>query len=195
MYKELFQTLISLVSETRHTWEKLSGKEEKAEEFLSRFIYPFLGLIAASAFAGVLFTEERFSTEYALKQSIKAFVSCFGGFYLAAYVLNELGKAFFGQDDNLRRCRRFTGYASAPMFAIYIILALVPLLPLSDFSLLRMLIIYLYTGYIVWEGASPYMKIEDRLRLKFTAVTAFLIVSAPELINTILFILMPGMRI
>lgn len=195
MYKELFKTLIALVSETGRAWERLAGKEEKGEEYLSRFIYPFLGLIAASAFVGVLFTQDSFSLEYALKRSIKAFVSYFGGFYLAAYLLNELWKGFFRQGDNPRLCRRFTGYASAPMFAIYILLAWIPLLPLSGYSPLRILILYMYTGYIVWEGAGVYMKIEERRRTAFTVAAAFLIVSAPELINTILFILMPGMRI
>ncbi|MDR2810925.1 MAG: YIP1 family protein [Tannerellaceae bacterium] len=195
MFKELFKIVLSLASNAELTWEKLAGKEEKGDEFLSRFLYPFIGLIAASAFIGVLFAEESFSIEYALKKTVKASVSSFGGFYLAAYLLNKLWESFFKQKDNLTLCRRFVGYASIPMFTVYIILALMPMQPLLDFVLLRMLVLYLCTGYIVWEGSRSYMKITEDGRIIFTVITAFLIVSAPELINMILFILMPGMRI
>jgi hypothetical protein len=195
MYKELFRTVISLITKTGYTWKELAEKEEKGDEFLTRFVYPLIGLVTASAFIGVLFTEQTFSVEYALKLSIKALLSSFGGFYLTAYLLNELQKGFFEQSDNPRLCQRFVGYASAPMLTLYIVLALIPLFPLSDLFLLRIILLYLYTAYMVWEGALPYMKVEERRRMPFTFITAFLIVAAPELIHNILFLLMPGMRI
>ncbi|MDR2118409.1 MAG: hypothetical protein LBP25_02575 [Tannerellaceae bacterium] len=195
MYKELFRIVISLVSKTGQTWKELAEKEEKGDEFLSRFVYPFIGLVTASAFVGVLLTEKEFHTEYALKLAIKALVSSFGGFHLAAWLLNELRKSIMKQYDNLRLCRRFVGYASAPMFAVYIVFSLIPLFPLLDFRLLRMLALYIYTAYIVWEGAPSYMHTTESGRMKFTVTATGLIILSPELIGGILFLLMPGMRI
>jgi hypothetical protein len=197
MYKELFRIILSLISRTGQTWKELAQKEEKDgdDDFEARFVYPLIGLAAASAFTGVWLTEKEFHLEYALKLSVRAAVSYFGGFHLAAWLLNEVRKSFFRQPDNLKLCRRFAGYASAPMLAVYTVFALVPLFPLLDFRFLRVLMLYLYTAYIVWEGALSYMNTDGRFRMRFTMLASLLIVLTPELINGVLFILMPGMRI
>jgi hypothetical protein len=184
-----------LVTDTRGAWVKLAQKEENDRELLARFVYPLIGLVALAAFAGVFFSEENFQLEYALKRSVKAAVSYFGGFHLAAYALNEMRRGFFDAGNEPKPCRAFTAYASAPMFALYILLSILPILPLADFFLLRLLVLYLYIGYIVWQGASIFLKIPGRQRATFTALATLWVVAAPELIHALLFLLMPGMRL
>jgi hypothetical protein len=190
MYKELFKWVIAIVSQPGKAWGVLSKKEEKGDEFLTRFVYPLIGLITVAAFVGILFKQKEFSVELALKSSIKALVSYFGGFFLASYFLNELWQSVFKQEKDIKLCQRFVGYSSALMYSLSIILLL---LPVSDFFFLRIFI--LYTVYIVWEGATPYMQVSDAIRLKFTIIASVLIVSLPEIIGLLLFMLMPGLRI
>ena len=52
----------------------------------------------------------------------------------------------------------------------------------------------LYTFYIVWEGAGPYMRVEEKIRLKFVGTATGLILLTPWLIEVILSMLMPGLR-
>lgn len=187
MYKEIFKWIILIISQPAKAWYLLARKEEKGDEFLSRFIYPLVGLVTVAAFLGVLFTRKEFDVELALKSSIKTLVSAFGGFYLAAYLLNEVWQGVFKREKNMKLCQRFVGYSSSLMFALNIVLMLLP-----EFFFLRIFI--LYTFYIVWEGAGPYMQVDENVRLKFVGIATALILLMPELIKFILFLLMPGLR-
>ncbi|GHT37776.1 membrane protein [Bacteroidia bacterium] len=199
MYKELIRLVVAMITQPGKAWKKLAAKTERGDEHLSRFVYPLIGLVTLAAFAGVLFTEKSFNTELALKSAIRALVASFGGFFLASYLLNELWKGIFKRGDNPRLCRRFTGYASSLMFALDIVLSI---LPLSDFFFLR--IFLLYTIYIVWEGAGPYMGITGvKIRLVFydvseqmffTIAASTLIIAWPIFIRELMFLLMPGLR-
>lgn len=187
MYKEIFRWVIAIISQPGKAWEILTKKEEKGDEFLSRFVYPLIGLVTACAFLGVLFTRKEFDLELALKSSIKTLVSSFGGFYLGAYLLNEVWGSFFKRDKDMKLCQRFVGYSSSLMFALNIVLMLLP-----EFFFLRIFI--LYTFYIIWEGAGPYMQVEEDMRLRFSGIATVIILLTPAVIEFILFMLMPGLR-
>lgn len=187
MYKDIFRWVIALISQPARAWRALAKKEEKGDEFLSHFIYPLIGLATAAAFLGVLFTRKEFDVELALKSSIKTLVSSFGGFYLGAYLLNEVWQSFFKRVKDLKLCQHFVGYASSLMFALNIVLMLLP-----EFFFLRIFI--LYTVYIIWEGAGPYMGIEEKIRLKFVGVATAIILLTPLIIEQALSMLMPGLR-
>ncbi len=186
MYKELFKWVIAIISQPGKAWDMLTKKEDNTDEFLNRFIYPLIGLVTATTFVGVLLTQKEFTIELALKSSIRTLVASFGGFYLGAYLLNEVWQSVFSRAKDMKLCQRFVGYSSSLMFALNIILTLLP-----EFFFLRIFV--LYTFYIVWEGAVPYMQIEESVRLKFTAFTTFIILLTPWLIGFIISILMPNL--
>lgn len=188
MYKEIFKWVIALISQPRRAWAVLAEKENKGDEFLARFIYPLIGLVTVSAFLGVLFTRKEFDVELALKASILTLISSFGGFFLAAYVLNEFMPSIFHKKKDMKLCERFVGYSSSLMFALNIVLILLP-----EFFFLRIFV--LYTLYMVWEGAGTYMDIEESGRMKFVAISTALILLTPWIIEVILKMLMPGLRV
>lgn len=188
MYKEIIKLVILIISQPAKAWEMLSLKEEdKEEDFLSRFIYPLIGIVTFAAFLGVLFTRKEFDVELALKSSIKTLVSAFGGFYLAAYVLNELWMSMFKRIKDIKRWQRFVGYSSSLVYALTVVLMLLP-----EFFFLRIFI--LYTVYIVWEGAGPYMEVDEPVKLKFVGIVSAVILLAPMIIEVVLSMLMPGLR-
>lgn len=94
MYKEIFRWVIAIISQPAKAWVLLAKKGEKQEEFLSRFVYPLIGFVTVAAFLGVLFTRKEFDLELALKSSIRTLVSSFGGFYLGAYLMNEIWQVY-----------------------------------------------------------------------------------------------------
>lgn len=187
MYKEILKCVIELISHPARAWEELSQRNETEAVFLRRFIYPIIAVITIVAFLGVLFTRKEFDLQLALKSSIKAFVSTAGGFYLGAYLLNEVWHSFFNRDKDMKLCQRFVGYSSSLMFALNIVLTLLP-----EFFFLQIFV--LYTVMIIWEGAGPYMKVEEKERMKFVAFSTAIILLTPMLIGTLLFLLMPGLR-
>lgn len=126
MYKEIFRWVIAIISQPAKAWVLLAKKGEKQEEFLSRFVYPLIGFVTVAAFLGVLFTRKEFDLELALKSSIRTLVSSFGGFYLGAYLMNEIWQGIFKREKDLKLWLRFVGYSSSLMFALNIVLMLLP---------------------------------------------------------------------
>ncbi|MDO4755807.1 MAG: YIP1 family protein [Parabacteroides sp.] len=187
MFSEIFKIIIAIISQPLKTWEMLAKNEEDRETFLSRFIYPLIGVVSIVAFVGILFTRKEFDVELALKSSIRTMVSVFGGFYVSSYLLNEFWQSLFNREKNLKLCQCFVGYASSLMFALNIVLTLLP-----EFFFLRIFVFY--TFYIVWEGAKPYMQIEENERMKFVGVSTVLILFTPWMIEFVLTMLMPGLR-
>jgi hypothetical protein len=196
MYKDLFKLIVAMIVNPGNTWAGLARKEEKGDEYLTRVVYPLIGLVTLAAFAGVFFSQRHFDWEVALKSAIKELVASFGGFFLSSYILSELWKGMFGKSENIQLCRRFIGYSSMMMYALNILLSL---LPVSDFFYLQFFL--LYTAYIVWEGAKPYMGIGDEqvkgasAQMMLTILATASIILLPKIISNILFLLMPGLRI
>jgi hypothetical protein len=188
MLRNLFNTTIGLIFKPSEAWKNLRAKRtDDYESFLSDYIYPYMGMIAVAAFVGVLFTRKEFDFQIALKTSILEFLSAFGGFFLASYILNELWRTFFHQESDMKLCRSFVGYASSLMFALTIIESLLPaIFFLGFFSL--------YTIYIVWEGAVPYMEVKESDQFRFVTIATIIILLTPIVIHFILRLLMPGLR-
>lgn len=187
MFKELFNRLIAFIFKPVEAWQALSRKEESSEVFLSRFVYPLFGLMALSAFLGILFTRKEFDFEIALKSSIKILISSMGGFFLSVYILNELWRTVFKRAKDAKLMQRFVGCSSSLMFVLNIVLALLP-----EFIFLQMFV--LYTAYIVWAGSGSFMKIEEGEQVKFTVWASVVIILTPTLISLFFWMLMPGLR-
>ncbi|MDR0697735.1 MAG: YIP1 family protein [Tannerella sp.] len=188
MFKELYYTTISLIFSPSKAWRDLCEKRtDNNEKFLSDFVYPFVGVITLAAFLGVLFARKEFDIQIALKSAILSLLSVFGGFFLASYLVNEMWHSLFRREKNMKLCQNFVGYSSVLMFSLDIILSLLPV-----FFFLRFLV--LYTIYIVWEGAIPYMDVQEPEQLKFVGFSTIIIIGTPYIIGFILRLLMPGLR-
>jgi hypothetical protein len=173
-------------------WVKLKNEQNEQNEgnetFLSRFVYPFIGLITLATFVGNFLSRRDFDLQSALKMSILSLISSIGGFFLASYLLNEIWNRFFGREKDFKLCQRFIGYSFVAVFAVDIILSLLP-----EFFFLK--IFMLYTIYIVWEGARLYMEVDETGQLKLSLIATALIIFVPVLIEIIFRILMPGLRV
>jgi len=187
MFKEIFLRLTKLIFKPSEAWASVPRGEDEHEAFLSRYIYPLFGLIALAAFLGVLCNRKEFDFAIALKATIMSFVSAAGGFLLGAYLLNELWQGVFKRPKNMKQCMYFVGYASAVMFLRSIVLSLLP-----EFFFLHVII--LYTVYIIWEGAMPFMEVQEDQQLKFTIIASIVIILSPIVIYYASLIMMPNMR-
>ena len=83
MYKEIFKLVVAIISQPGKAWDILTRKEEKDDEFLSRFVYPLIGFVTVAAFLGVLFTRKEFDVELALKDISRCVRRLLSGFLFA----------------------------------------------------------------------------------------------------------------
>ena len=104
-------------------------------------------------------------------------VALFGGYFLAAYAINEMGIKMFGMHANMPLVQQFAGYALVVPFLLQIVTGLLP-----DFRIIAWLLQF-YIVYVVWEGAPIMMKVEEKQRLKYTLLSSVLLILCPTVIQ------------
>ncbi len=177
MFKEIVLKIVQMITAPDVLWQKLLANENH-EAFLNRYLYPIFGVISLTSFIGGIWITPNGDLQTGLKSSIISLVTVYGGYYIASYILNEFLPRF-GISKNEPKTQQFVGYASALMYALFIILPF-----LSDFFVLW--VFALYTAYIVYIGYGVYMNGKDEHQMSFTGVATTAILLTPAIINTIL---------
>ena len=150
-YKELFDRVLLLLSSPAKAWVDIAAEDDR-KKVMSEFVYPMVGLCGLSVFIGTLIgnTAGTSAFQVAMTRCCATFVSLFGGFFLASYLTNLLGKNSLGRDDEKELNQQFVGYAMVVTFVLNIISGLFTI------SLLHW-IFQFYTIFVVYEGARTLM--------------------------------------
>ena len=191
MFKQLFVLLFKIIVEPAPTWKRLSEKEDKENEnFYKSYLFPVAGIIVLLSFAGVLITYsfDVHVLQQAMKTVVKQMVVYGGSFYILSCTLSNFVFPRFNLPKDKLRAEKFTGYTSAFIYVVAMVKALFPVLFLLE-------LLTLYTGYILWAGATHFLKINGNLILKFTIFAGIIILLTPFLLNLLMGLLMPGMKI
>lgn len=178
-YKELFHKILVLLSAPGKAWEEIK-KENERDNILTGFVYPLIGVCGLAEFAGT-FIERGISPDvfqYALQSCCAVAVALFGGFFLIAYLLERMGKRWFGSSCSREMIQTFTGYSLVVTFVLNAIC------PFFQLAILRWLL-QLYTLFIVFEGARRYLDIKEAKLTSYTLVATVLILLCPALIEFI----------
>ncbi|MBR3718131.1 MAG: DUF1282 family protein, partial [Bacteroidaceae bacterium] len=91
-YNSLFKRIMLLISSPAKAWEEITL--ESRQLVMKEFVYPLIALAGLSVFIGVLFDVGWSSPDNyqeAMTQCCAVAVSLFGGFYLSAYLVNQIG--------------------------------------------------------------------------------------------------------
>lgn len=180
-YKELFHIAMLLISSPARAWEEIRLEEDKRKVFIS-FVYPMIGLCGLSVFIGSLLVKGwggPQSFQYAMTQCCAVAVSLFGGYFLAAYLINGLRVRMFMMDNDIPLTQQFVGYALVVPFLLKIIIGILP-----DFNIIALLLQF-YIVYVVWEGSAVLMKVAEKDRLRFTILSSILLIVCPAVIEFI----------
>ena len=188
MYKSIIKWILAVNIQPARAWRVLAKKNKDSQDILTSFVYPLIGILTLVAFVSVFLNRQESDTQMALKSAITILVTTFCSYYSAVYILNELGNRYFDQTKSITKWQQFIGYASSLMFAMNIVLMLIP-----DFFFLRAFV--LYTFYVIWEGSTIFMDVKETDKVKFTGIVTVVILFSPQIIERILYWLMPGLRI
>ncbi|NDV58408.1 YIP1 family protein [Bacteroides sp. 519] len=170
---------MQLISSPAKAWEEIYLNEDK-QKVLSAFVYPMIGLCALAVFAGVLFRQGWGSPESfqeAMTRCCVVAVSLFGGYFLASYVINEIGVRYFRQENDLSLIYQFAGYSLVVSFLTNFVTGLFPEIGFWG------LIFQFYIVYIVWVGAGILLQIKEESRMGFTLVASLLLITCPLFIQ------------
>lgn len=177
-YKALFKISILLISSPAKAWEEIRLEDRRA--VFTAFVYPMIGLCGLSVFIGALLTNgwsEPQSFQVAMTKCCAVAVSLFGGYFLAAYAINQMRVKMFGLASDPLLSQQFAGYALVITFLQNIIVGVLPDL------LLICLLLQFYIVYVVWEGAGVLMQISEKSRLRFTIFSSTLLIVCPTVIQ------------
>ena len=180
-YKELIHITLRLISSPAQAWEEIRLEEDRRKVFTA-FVYPMIGLCGLSVFIGSLLTMGwggPQSFQYAMTRCCAVAVALFGGYFLAAYLINVMGVRWMRIPDQLPLVQQFAGYALVVVFLLRIVLGILP-----DFQIIAILLQF-YTVYIVWEGSARLLRVTDANRLRFTLMTSVVLIVCPMVIEWI----------
>ena len=178
-YKELLNITLRLISSPAQAWEEIRLEEDRRKVFTA-FVYPMIGLCGLSVFIGSLLAlgwSGPQSFQYAMTKCCAVAVALFGGYFLAAYLVNLGAARFFRMVDNLPQVQQFAGYAMVVIFLLRIVLGILP-----DFQIIAMLLQF-YTVYVIWEGCVKLLQVTEANRLRFTLLASVLLIVCPMLIE------------
>jgi hypothetical protein len=178
-YKELFNRVVLLLSSPAKAWGEIAC-EYNRKKVMSEFVYPLIGLCGLSVCIGTFIgnTAGVSAFQIAMTRCCATFVSLFGGFFLASYLVNLLGKNTLGREDEKELCQQFVGYAMVVSFVLNIITGL------FSISLLHW-IFQFYTIFVVYEGAKTLMEVEGKSLTRYSLIASVIVILCPSLIGTI----------
>lgn len=178
-YKELFDRTVLLISSPAKAWERIMDEGDN-KKVMSEFVYPMIGLCGLSVFIGTFIgnTAGASAFQIAMTRCCATFVSLFGGFFLAAYLINLLGKHFFGREEELELNQRFVGYAMVVTFVLEAISGL------FSISLLHW-VLQFYTVFVVYEGARTLMDVKEKDLTRYSLIASLIVIVCPGLIANV----------
>lgn len=178
-YKELFNRAVLLISSPSKAWADIALEDDR-KKVMSEFVYPMIGLCGLSVFIGTFIgnTAGASAFQIAMTRCCAAFVSLFGGFFLAAYLTNLLGKRILGRKDELELNQQFVGYAMVVTFLLDAVSGL------FSISLLRW-VLQFYTVFVAYEGARTLMDVDEKNLTRYSLMASVIIMVCPGLIEVV----------
>lgn len=174
-YKVLFHRVLLLISSPAKAWEEIRVEEDRRRVFTD-FVYPMIGLCGLSVFLGTIFSygwSGPQAFQLSMTKCCSVAVSLFGGYFLAAYLINLIGMRLFRMGNDLLTVQQFAGYALSLSFMIQIVTGVLP-----DIRVIGWLLQF-YTIYIVSEGVPVLLNVPERQRLKYVLIASFLLLFCP----------------
>ena len=177
-YKELFRRLFTLIASPRKAWVEIST-ESPRRDVMASFVYPLIALCGLAVLLSNFLNDgmERSVYQPALMEMCSYCIALFGGFFLAAWLLDTLRQRLLGHAADMPEAQLFVGYAMGVVLAADILAVVFPQLFIF-WWLLRV-----YVLYVVWEGSDVLFAIPDDKRFTFAVAAAAAVVLSPAVIR------------
>ena len=178
-YKDLLSRTLFILSSPAKAWEQIAS-EDDAKSVLLAFVYPLIGLCGVCEFIGTFFGKEFIPDVFqlALTHCCAVAVALFGGFFLSSYLIEKMLQKWFATTLSKDMITVFVAYSMTVKFVLDMLSSLLSLK-------LLLVILQIYTLFVVFEGTRRFLKIrEDKVTL-FTLVATIIILLCPSIIELV----------
>lgn len=179
-YKELFSRLLMLITSPKKAWVEISA-ESPRRDVMAGFVYPLIALCGLAVLLNAFMKDglERSVYQPALMQMCSYCIALFGGFFLAAWLLDMVRQKFMGHAPDMPGSQTFVGYTMGIVFVADILSIVFPQFFIIWWGL------RLYTIKVVWEGSDVLFSIPDDKRMAFLAMASAAVILSPTIIRTL----------
>ena len=179
-YKELFQRLFALIASPKKAWVEISS-ESPRHDVMATFVYPLIALCGLAVLFNKLMGDglERLTFQTAAMDICSYCVALFGGFFLAAWLLDLVRQKLLKHDSDMAGAQIFVGYAMGVVFVAEILSILFP-----QFFIFKW-ILQFYVLYVVWEGSEIIFTMPEKDKLTFTILTSVAVIFSPVVIRVL----------
>lgn len=187
-YKDLLSRTLFILSSPAKAWEQIAS-EDDAKSVLPAFVYPLIGLCGVSEFIGTFFGKEFIPDVFqvALTHCCAVAVALFGGFFLSSYLIDKMLQKWFATTLSKDMITVFVAYSMTVKFVLDMLSSLLSLK-------LLLVILQIYTLFVVFEGTRRFLKIRDDKVTLFTLVATIIILLCPSIIEFVFNILSVTLR-
>lgn len=172
MLIRLFNIVLLFLTQPSKAWQQVAEGHGAENDVQSVFIYPFIGIIALSAFVNSVIYAVDINMEVAIKNVIVQSSALFIGYFLAIFALDYIADRFFGVKRILKRMYKFVGYSLVVCLSTFFVSNLI-----IDFPFIWLALIY--TIYVAHEGAVVYLRVDESRQLSFSIVATMVILIFP----------------
>lgn len=179
-YKELFRRLFTLIASPKKAWVEISAESPRCD-VMGTFVYPLIALCGLAVLLSAFIHDGLTRNVYqpALMDMCSYCIALFGGFFLAAWLLDVLRQRLLGHAPDMAGSQLFAGYSMSTVFLADILAALFP----QYFIFWWLLRIYVL--YVVWEGSDVIFAVTEDKQLTFSALASVAVVLSPAIIRTL----------
>ncbi len=187
-YKDLLSRTLFILSSPAKAWEQIAS-EDDAKSVLPAFVYPLIGLCGVCEFIGTFFGKEFIPDVFqlALTHCCAVAVALFGGFFLSSYLIDKMLQKWFATTLSKDMITVFVAYSMTVKFVLDMLSSLLSLK-------LLLVILQIYTLFVVFEGTRRFLKIRDDKVTLFTLVATIIILLCPSIIEFVFNILSVTLR-
>lgn len=180
-YIKIFKIIILLISSPAKAWEDINLQWD-SQKVVVDFVYPMIGFCGLSYLVGSLIRRgwnAPMSFQLAMVDCCGVAVTLFVGFFLAAYIINQVAVRWFEQFSDMKKAQLLAGFGLSITFLGEIVLGIFP-----DLSF-AVAVIELYVFYLIYIGTPILMGIKGSNRIGFTAVSSVILLACPWFIHFI----------
>lgn len=187
-YKDLLSRTLFILSSPAKAWEQIAS-EDDGKSVLPAFVYPLIGLCGVCEFIGTFFGKEFIPDVFqlALTHCCAVAVALFGGFFLSSYLIEKMLQKWFATTLSKDMITVFVAYSMTVKFVLDMLSSLLSLK-------LLLVILQIYTLFVVFEGTRRFLKIRDDKVTLFTLVATIIILLCPSIIEFVFNILSVTLR-
>ncbi len=176
----IYQRTRDLIIKVPPAWDDIIDEAKTRNKVLKDYLIPVSVMIGLASLVGTLLfsnIEDSFSISYVIFNGVISFMIIFLEVYLSGWLIMEVASSF-SEKSGSDRIFNLVIYSHAPFFLVLLITKLFP-------QLLILMILGIYSFYVLWIGIRKIMHIQEDRKIIFLILSSLVMIMLYLLLSVI----------